>query len=252
MDFFSDLTTTECIQVFVFIAGLILFIILGIMNLKKKQLNKRFLKQVDDIYEGYGFKSLKRKEFETHIRTLSKGKFFLGNHISAIDLNRCYKKSSGAVDFYLSDVQGINICRRTGRSSIVPNDEYWNFYCAIRTPIMDELILYHKERAGPNDFFGKKINVTNSVDDFDSVFIVKSTDFKLTEAAIPAEIQKILLAYNEKYPIRSMEMQKIRTYVLINKKEISISAPYTQDSHSVISLFEMGVEIVQYLKEERS
>ncbi len=243
----SFFTTIEYIQVVILLGGLVSFIIYGAFQHKQRPAAKQVLKETDEIFAGYGFKSLKRQEFNNHKKTLAVENLFKGNFSEEIDFSRCYKKSSGEVDFFLSDVQEY-WHNRVRRNNLITGDRYWNFYCAVPTQMTSELAIYYKERCITEEIFGSRLEIIAPVDDFEKIFIVKSTDKDLKETSIPPEIQKILLSYKDQYPIVSSEMQEKRTYVFLGKDEVSVSAPFIDSDGAVVSLFELGAELVEYFK----
>lgn len=241
------LTPMEYLQVVIIFGGLICIIVYGAFQHKQKQVVKQVLKETDEIFAGYGFKSLKREEFNNHKKTLAVENLFIGNFSEEIDFSRCYKKSSGDVDFFLSDVQEY-WHNRVQRNRLISGDRYWNFYCAVPTQMTSELAIHHKERCIPKEIFGSRLEIIDPVDNFEKIFIVKSTDKELKQTSIPPEIQKILLSYKDQYPIVSSGMQEKRTYIFLGKDEISVSAPFNESNSAVVSLFELGAELAEYFK----
>ena len=241
------LTFMEYVEAFIFLFGLICFIIYGAFEHKKKVVIKQVLKKTDEIFAGYGFKSLSRQEFNNHKETLAVEHLFKGDFCEEIDFSRCYKKSSGEVDFFLSDVQEY-WHNRVRRNNLVSGYRYWNFYCAVPTQMTFELAIHHRERCIAREMFGSRLEITDPVDNFEKVFIVKSTDRELKEISIPPEIQKILLSYKDQYPVVSSKMQEKRTYVFLGKDEVSVSAPFTESDIAVVSLFELGAELADFFK----
>ena len=246
------LASTDCFSVIMLVVLICVTAKLTMLFLKISNDN-RFLKKLDKTLGKYEFKSLKREEYHhDHKRNLFNRKLFDWNKVTTIDFKRCYRLSSGELDCFISDVQELS--HEEGKidprvTEIVKKDRYWNFYCAIETSFDNELAIYHQERCIPLDVFGKSLEIVNPVENFKGIFIVKSTNGELTEITIPVEIQKIFLRYYDGYPIKAKNLSKTSAYVFLGKKEISISAPYIQNNHSVILLFELGVELVQYFKE---
>lgn len=242
------LTSLELVEVVLLVAGVLGFIAGSVLQGRTKRVDhKKLLKETDVFFSRYGLEAPGKEDIEEHKTTLSTNELFLGHFADLIQFKRCYKKSSGDVDYYLSNVL-VYWLDRVRKQELHSGDMYWNFYCTVKTRNKNELAIYHRERTVPEEVFGSRLKITNAADDFDRTFVVKSTDRELKETEVPEEIQKILLDYKDQYPVISSEMTANRAYVFIGKNGFSVTAPYNEDNDRVMTLFELGAELAEYFK----
>lgn len=187
------------------------------------------------------------KKQESILQELVSGCFVMGGAgLAKVSVIKGFVKTSGNAELYLSvikrefQVDAENL----GAPEFL---NYLSFFGKLTYSLPDALIINKKEQPIETSFLGNKLEITNSVDEFSTVFEVRSPDIRLEKVNIPDEIQKTLLRYSQNYPLVFIGSDEV-SCVFINKKGVSIIVPLTQKESDFMSLFELGAELTETIK----
>lgn len=159
-----------------------------------------------------------------------------------------FAKKAGDASIYLALVRR-DFKKKSGLKTVLNSTFYFFLFSHLESFDMAPLVIHKNNGKFANQMVGPKIPIENSRDDFDKLFAVHSLDITLERADISPGMQEIFLRYKSDYPFEFENIDDIPC-VYISKKGLTAIAPITHKESDLMSLFELGAEIMEYYKSE--
>ena len=235
-------------ETIVIIVTLMTIVLFAVSSIMVKMRYGKIKENLTNIAKPQGFSRLNKSEKNILIDILSANFILGGDLFDKLDIIEGFVKKSGDADMFLSFISRHYFENETKDRSLVHDTLYLNFYGLVENDFPNALIIHGKDKPITIPYTGDVLKVNKSLREFDLSFYVRSIDTTIKNTDIPVEIQEAILRFNTEYPLNYLGVENF-SYVFINKKGVSITAPKTDSEKDMMSLFELGAEITEILKQ---